>query len=82
MTGGQWDQYFKTLSVDKRLEIFRALLTLDADPIFKEAFDSSFKKLAFMIANPLTPTIITGEQLYYQRVIDHRYFSNTKQTQN
>lgn len=82
MTGAQWDQYFKSLSSDKRRKIFRALLILDGDPTFKEAFGSSFKELAFLIANPVKPAIIGTEELYYQRVINHRYFANGKQHRN
>jgi hypothetical protein len=63
MTGKEWNDYFKGLDREHQDKILTALETLDADPMFRKAYGSDFKSLAFFIKCPLRePTIFKADK--------------------
>lgn len=54
MTGKEWSNYFQSQTEVYKLELLKALETLDNDPAFRKAYGIDFKELAYLIKYPLS----------------------------
>jgi hypothetical protein len=53
MSGKEWNTYFLTLKQYRKNMLVKALDILNADPVFRRAFGSSFQELASILRYPL-----------------------------
>ena len=52
MTGKQWDEYFKTLTRERKEELRQAIEVLKSDPMFKKYYGRDFTELASILDFP------------------------------
>jgi hypothetical protein len=52
MTPEQWQAYFKVISRGHKVALRKALNTLDADPMFKQVYQTQFSDIEALIELP------------------------------
>ena len=45
----KWENYFKTLTQDRRTELIKALVVLNSDPKLHEAYNYDFSNLGYLL---------------------------------